>query len=873
MANKSKVQILINAKDNSKQAFASLGKSADMTASKFSVASAVIAGVGKTAATIAVQIAKTVTNLAKQILRIISNLIKAGVKALKSAFVSLSASIAKAVNEAKNLETVHAQMKVLIGDVEKANQAFKQLRTLAKDTPLEFANISSGANQLLAFGTKAEELATQIKMIGDLSMADDAKFETLVYSFGKIEAKNKVLLRDLYNFANNGIPIFESLAEVLGVSTQDVFDLSRGGKIFFDDVNRALQNLTSEGGKFYGMLDTMLDTTQGKWDKFKEQIRLLWADVGERMLPAVKRVLDELMTQLDDFVNGETFNKLVSWIDDMSLKIIEAVPLITSLIGTFAKDFSDWFNDYFSKKDFADFIGDLIGIVLNAIQLLGPTIYDSFKQILGNIWNLAVPTFKALATIMVEFLSMAISDFMFANPKIAGFLGMGVDNKRVNSLLDKNEEAYNNVMNYVPGSTYFDPSEYSKYELITAMGVLAEDIQDILAGGAEAGGVGYMADAERLQFQYDLLDMALTAGQYSGVVTTNFRDIASSIGDGLNLDFSWLSGAVTEIGEGMGQVISDFLNPGGSYFGDTQSLIDSIVGVFKGEIPSSTPAASTDSNLPFDSYGVVGRTPMGWLEKAIMIFSSGMSSGFLTKNVLSSEWGMRRYDEDGNRLESGADTPSQLSMFSTSLGNALGSLESLQKILNPMTTIVEGMMEILEPILNQILTPIVGVLKIVGQTLGKILAPIFEMLASVVEKVADGFVWLYNKAIRPIANGLIEVFNALSNSLIAIVNGVISAINWALGWAGVNIGKINYRDHDAGKISEISFDSLQQASGLSGSSGVASSSSATAYNISVYQTINGNVIGDGGMEQMGKFFCDAVQKYLNTGAKVKFLTA
>ncbi len=217
-----------------------------------------------------------------------------------------------------------------------------------------------------------------------------------------------------------------------------------------------------------------------------------------------------------------------------------------------------------------------------------------------------------------------------------------------------------------------------------------------------------------------------------------------------------------------------------------------------------------------------------------------------------------------------------INAFSEGLGGLISSLSSVQAILDPISTILNAAMDVLSPVIDSVLSPLVGILKILGNSIGQVLTPVIQWLTPVIELLGEVFVWLYNKIIVPIGNGLITVFNGIGIGLASIVNGVISAINWALGWAGVNLKKVSMPDIDDGKLTAISSGDLTAAGssyigGSSGSGASGSSTSVQSYTIEVHQVVQGNVIGEGGMEQIGRFFVEAVEAYLGSGGKVSFI--
>lgn len=206
--------------------------------------------------------------------------------------------------------------------------------------------------------------------------------------------------------------------------------------------------------------------------------------------------------------------------------------------------------------------------------------------------------------------------------------------------------------------------------------------------------------------------------------------------------------------------------------------------------------------------------------------------------------------------------------FSSGIEGIFTSLSSFKALMDPISTILAGAMTVLEPLINKALAPLLGILTIVGKTIGGVLAPVFELLASVTEILGRGFVWFYNKAILPTANGWITIFNIMYNAVAAVVNGIGNALRWL----GVNMS-MDYRSLDAGKLQAIDYAAMTaSASTYSGSSASGgSSSSVNQVTVNYYQTINGNVIGDSGMAELGSFFVRAVEAYIGSGGTVRFI--
>lgn len=103
------------------------------------------------------------------------------------------------------------------------------------------------------------------------------------------------------------------------------------------------------------------------------------------------------------------------------------------------------------------------------------------------------------------------------------------------------------------------------------------------------------------------------------------------------------------------------------------------------------------------------------------------------------------------------------------------AIESVNKLLNFISTTLSPMFAVLEPLIDSALEPFADFLEDVGKTAGMILAPAFNLLAlaispvsaalkilsPVLQAVAKVFEWLNNYVIVPIGNAFIDVINAV----------------------------------------------------------------------------------------------------------------
>jgi hypothetical protein len=186
-----------------------------------------------------------------------------------------------------------------------------------------------------------------------------------------------------------------------------------------------------------------------------------------------------------------------------------------------------------------------------------------------------------------------------------------------------------------------------------------------------------------------------------------------------------------------------------------------------------------------------------------------------------------------------------LGVFASALGGLISQFTSLQLLLDPVNTILQAMFDTLEPVINSLLAPLVGILTIIGNTLGQVLTPLLQVLAPVIQLVTDVFVWLYNNAIVPVANGFIYLFTflgALAKLIYYIVTfqwGKIKGITWSA-------------DEDS-LLKPISASDVATAGTetIAATESDATSTYSTGRDITVNVVINTDVItGEGGVREL-----------------------
>lgn len=191
----------------------------------------------------------------------------------------LSKQIANVRGEFQQLEVAFTTM---LGSADKANQLMQQLTKTAATTPFDLKSVAGGAKQLLAYGMEADKVNDTLIKLGDIAAGVSIPLGDLVYLYGTTMVQGRLYTQDLNQFVGRGIPLLEELAEQFGVAQSDVKKLVEEGKVGFPHIQKAIENMTSAGSKFGGLMEAQSKTIKGQISNIEDSIDMMFNEIGQK---------------------------------------------------------------------------------------------------------------------------------------------------------------------------------------------------------------------------------------------------------------------------------------------------------------------------------------------------------------------------------------------------------------------------------------------------------------------------------------------------------------------------------------------------------------------------------------------------------------
>lgn len=196
--------------------------------------------------------------------------------------------VTKVRGEFQQLEVAFNTM---LGSKEQADTLMSQLVRTAAITPFDLQGVSNGAKQLLAYGTAAEDVNGTLVRLGDIAAGLSIPLNDLVWLYGTTMTQGRLFTQDLRQFQGRGIPLADELAKQFGVAKDKVGELVTAGKVGFPEVQKAIEAMTNDGGKFGGLMEAQSKTITGQISNIEDAIATAFNKIGKENESIINSVL------------------------------------------------------------------------------------------------------------------------------------------------------------------------------------------------------------------------------------------------------------------------------------------------------------------------------------------------------------------------------------------------------------------------------------------------------------------------------------------------------------------------------------------------------------------------------------------------------
>ena len=241
----------------------------------------------------------------------------------KKASEELAKVVKSGIDYNASMESYLTNFKVMLGNEEQAAAKLSELRKMAASTPFALSDLTEGTQTLLQFGIAADDTTGVLQRLGDISLGNADKLQTLVRAYGKMSSAHKVTLENVNMMIDAGFNPLNQICEATGESMSDLYKRISDGSVSFEELQYAVQAATSEGGQFYnGMLEAS-QTFSGRMSTLKDNVSALTGELTSGLFAA----LGDLVVKLNEVVTSFLDS------DEKMAQLKETIGIATSVVA------------------------------------------------------------------------------------------------------------------------------------------------------------------------------------------------------------------------------------------------------------------------------------------------------------------------------------------------------------------------------------------------------------------------------------------------------------------------------------------------------------------------------------------------------------
>ncbi len=205
----------------------------------------------------------------------------------------------KASALSRELEQTNITFEVMMGSAKKAQSLIGEVTSLANVTPFTRNELLDSSKMMLNFGIAEAKILPNLKMLGDISGGNANKLHLMTLAFSQSAAAGRLMGQDLLQMINAGFNPLQTISEKTGLSMAVLKKKMEDGAISTKMVEAAFRDATSEGGRFFGMMDKQSQTIEGKMSTLSDKLIIIFTQVGENLNRQWSPLLDKIIKIID----------------------------------------------------------------------------------------------------------------------------------------------------------------------------------------------------------------------------------------------------------------------------------------------------------------------------------------------------------------------------------------------------------------------------------------------------------------------------------------------------------------------------------------------------------------------------------------------
>lgn len=168
----------------------------------------------------------------------------------------------KGIRTGSFMQSTQLQMNGLTKSIELGSKAMMTASEYWQNNPFQRVDVASTTKTLLALGRNVDDLAGDLKLLGNVSVTTGVPLQSLGMIFGQISASGRIMGGEIMQLTQNGVAILPALGAMFNKTADEVREMASKGEISFDQFRTAMESLVDPT-----IIDQMMNTLPRQYDR------------------------------------------------------------------------------------------------------------------------------------------------------------------------------------------------------------------------------------------------------------------------------------------------------------------------------------------------------------------------------------------------------------------------------------------------------------------------------------------------------------------------------------------------------------------------------------------------------------------------------
>ena len=300
----------------------------------------------------------------------------------------------------------------LLGSQEKAISQLERIEKFAASTPFSKMGVDQMAKYLHNAGYEGDAVFDTLTKIGDMGSAFGVQEESLVEltrQFSQVQQAGYAYTEDLNILADRGIPIYQAIADQVGVTVAEVKKMASEGKLTADIYNAAIDSMAATTA---GAMDAQSKTFNGMMSTLQDNLTTVAGLITEKLFTALSGLLERLLPIVEAFANAykETGSFKTALLEAMEAMGLEKWIEFGKEVKNVCIEIKDLTTAFLENEQLITTIAIVLGTLTTAVLAFNAaTIASKISLVAQEAILWAMITAETVATTVTSALATAIA--------------------------------------------------------------------------------------------------------------------------------------------------------------------------------------------------------------------------------------------------------------------------------------------------------------------------------------------------------------------------------------------------------------------------------------------------------------------------------